>query len=267
VPTKIPTATPSPLPQAFDYQIQPGDSLYALALRFNTTIQDILTLNKFDDPNAVAIGDILLIPGTPPPGLPSPAPSRPRDPTGGGFLFPIEGACLPTEERLMPNAPREYRAGIHEGIDFYAGYNCATIQEGTSVLAAKEGRIIRADHDYVNWTLDELNAALARSQAQGFTGDEDLDRFRGRQVWIDHGGGIITRYCHLGDIPREIVPGSVVKASVVVGFVGDSGTPESVTNPGVEIHLHWELRVGDSFLGAGLPADQVRDLYEQAFSN
>jgi len=39
-----------------------------------------------------------------------------------------------------------------------------------------------------------------------------------------------------------------------------------VTDPGTEIHLHFEIRVGDSFLGAGLDKDLVRQLYEQAFS-
>jgi hypothetical protein len=48
--------------------------------------------------------------------------------------------------------------------------------------------------------------------------------------------------------------------------VGESGTPEAVTNPGVEIHLHWEVRVGDSFLGADLPSNEVRALYEGLFS-
>ena len=58
-----------------------------------------------------------------------------------------------------------------------------------------------------------------------------------------------------------------LRSGDLVGFVGDSGTPEAVTNPGVEIHLHWELRVGDSFLGAGLPSTEVRALYETLFSD
>jgi hypothetical protein len=36
-----------------------------------------------------------------------------------GFIFPIAGGCLPKGDQLMPNAPRNYRQGTHEGIDFY----------------------------------------------------------------------------------------------------------------------------------------------------
>src|SRR5690606_27962571 len=54
-----------------------------------------------------------------------------------GFAYPIEGACLPQGDQLMPNAPREYRQGTHEGIDFYEVDNCVSIGLGTEVLAAK----------------------------------------------------------------------------------------------------------------------------------
>ena len=54
-------------------------------------------------------------------------------------------------------------------------------------------------------------------------------------------------------------------AGDLVGFVGESGTPSSVTNPGHEYHLHFELRVGASYLGSGLPPARVRALYVAAF--
>ncbi len=76
----------------------------------------------------------------------------------------------------------------------------------------------------------------------------------------------MTRYAHLGGIPQNIREGVSVSTGEVVAFVGDSGTPEAVTDPGIENHLHIEIRVGDSYLGAGLPEDQVRFLYEQVFS-
>jgi len=258
-------STQSPEPAAFQYEVQEGDSLYALAFRFDTTVEEILSLNELESADELSIGEVILIPGDPPSDLPSPN-VIPRNPVGEGWVFPIEGACLPNVDRLMPNAPREYRAGIHEGVDFYAGHNCATVLEGTPVLAAKEGAVVRADHAFVEMTEAELNELLNRSKAQGFTDDEGLDRFRGRQVWIDHGHGIVTRYAHLSAIPTAMQEGVTVKARAVVGYVGDSGTPEAVTDPGVEIHLHFEIRVGDTYLGAGLPVDQTRALWEQAFA-
>jgi murein DD-endopeptidase MepM/ murein hydrolase activator NlpD len=173
-----------------------------------------------------------------------PTPSPVAEPTATaavtevqGLLFPIEGACLPSSDTLMPNAPREYRNGIHQGVDFYGMDNCVSIVAGTPVRAVKAGRVIRATLDYHDLTWDELDA-LNERLAQGEANDPDiLDTFRGRQVWVDHGGGLVTRYAHLSGIA-----------------------------PGTENHLHFELWVGDHYLGQGLPPDEVRALYEKAFS-
>ena len=47
-----------------------------------------------------------------------------------GFIYPIRGACLPEGDQLMPNAPREYRGGTHEGVDFYDYDNCTDDRRG-----------------------------------------------------------------------------------------------------------------------------------------
>lgn len=183
-----------------------------------------------------------------------------------GFTFPLAGGCLPESDALIPNAPREYRGGIHEGLDLYEYDNCTQIRGGTEALAAKDGTVIRADYGYHDLTPAELDAANARIAAGEADAFEVIDLFRGRQVWIDHGQGIVTRYAHLGGIPDNIRPGVEVQAGDVVAYVGDSGTPESLTAPGAEDHLHFEVRVGESFLGAGLPAGEVRALYQALFT-
>jgi murein DD-endopeptidase MepM/ murein hydrolase activator NlpD len=183
-----------------------------------------------------------------------------------GFTFPIAGGCLPESDQLMPNAPREYRSGVHEGVDFYSVDNCTTIEKGTPAVAAKDGVVVRADDDYHPLTQEELATAEARIAAGGENDFQVLDVFRGRQVWIDHGKGVVTRYAHLSAIPDEIRDGVTVAQGQTVGFVGDSGTPESISSPGSEIHLHWELRAGDGFLGAGLPPEEVRAIYERLFA-
>ena len=183
-----------------------------------------------------------------------------------GFQYPIAGACLPSREDLMPNAPREYRSGVHEGIDFYDGGCCVPIERGTPVLAAKTGVVIRFDHDYQDITAEEMDALLALTQQQGSTDAATLDRLRGRQVWLDHGNGIVTRYAHLLAVEDGIAKGMVVRAGQVVGYVGNSGTPEGVSDPDLENHLHFEIRVGAGYLGEGLSPARVRRLCEKAFS-
>jgi murein DD-endopeptidase MepM/ murein hydrolase activator NlpD len=177
-----------------------------------------------------------------------------------GFNFPISGACLPSGEQLFPNAPRAYRNGVHEGVDFYASDNCnRQITRGTQVFAANGGTVVRADLDYHDLIAAQVRLYYGRSD------DEALDIFRGRQVWIDHGGGIVSRYCHLDSIAPDIQAGTRVEKGRLIGLVGESGTPESVVSPGSEYHLHFEVRVGDNFLGKGLPHDEVRALYTRLF--
>ena len=183
-----------------------------------------------------------------------------------GFIYPMKGGCLPEGDQLMPNAPRVYRGGIHEGVDFYDYDNCAKIGKGTAILAAKDGVVVRADHDYQSLSEAELLAADKRI-SEGHANDADvLDLFRGRQVWIDHGKGIVTRYAHTSDIAANIHVGDAVHAGDIIAFVGDSGTPESISDPGAEEHLHFELRTGDAFLGKGLAPADVRAVYERLFT-
>jgi murein DD-endopeptidase MepM/ murein hydrolase activator NlpD len=52
----------------------------------------------------------------------------------------------------------------------------------------------------------------------------------------------------------------------VIGYVGNSGTPESLDAPNAEMHLHFEIRVGDGYLGQGLAPEEVRSLYDKAFA-
>jgi murein DD-endopeptidase MepM/ murein hydrolase activator NlpD len=247
--------------------VQAGDTLYDIAQLYGVTVEAIASANRLTDPTAISIGQVLIIPDasyTPGPTVSATTPAA--DPRLTGFVYPIAGACLPSSDYLMPNAAREYRSGIHEGVDFYTGYNCADVPANAPVLASKAGTVIRADTDFVEMSQAELDAILARTAAQGYTDAEALDKFRGRQVWIDHGSGIVTRYVHLAGIPDGITEGTRVQAGELVGYVGDSGTPEAITNPGVEIHLHWEIWVDGTYLGADLPANEVRPLYEALFT-
>ena len=45
------------------YIVRAGDSLYAIARRFGTTLEELVRLNQIADPSRLVIGQSLLIPG------------------------------------------------------------------------------------------------------------------------------------------------------------------------------------------------------------
>ena len=159
----------------------------------------------------------------------------------GMFALPIEGADIPQDPELLPGAPRDYRGGIHEGIDFPA-------PAGTPVLAAASGTVARVDVSFLDWNREQQDIALYEAITLGYTPAATLDRIRGRQVWIDHGKGLITRYAHLSAVEPLIV-GQRIEAGALIGEVGSSGYPQG--GP----HLHFEVRLGDDFYGDGLSGD------------
>ncbi len=162
------------------------------------------------------------------------------------FIVPIAGTSIPAAPELLPGSAREYRRGVHEGIDLPA-------KTGTLVLAAAAGEIVRMDTDFGDWDATERDRALAEARALGHTPERTLDLIRGRQVWIDHGHGIVTRYAHLAAVSPYLAVGYLVAPGTSLGLVGNSGYPEG--GP----HLHFEIRVGDDFFGDGLsPADLSR---------
>lgn len=257
--------TPSASPTTFVYTVKDGDVLGAVADQFGISVDSLMEANGIADPTSLHVGQALSIPGitaTPAPGR---TPISSDSPIGMVLSMPIAGACLTTDDTQMPNAPREYRSGVHEGVDFFTSYACVEIPKGTQVLASADGTIIRADHDYRELSQKQIDDLVARSVAQGYTDEGALDQFRGRQVWIDHGGGIVTRYCHLAAIPPEIQDGTRVSQGQIIGYTGDSGTPNSASNPDFDIHLHFEVRVGKTYLGKGLDPLATRNLYERVF--
>ncbi len=159
----------------------------------------------------------------------------------GFFALPIEGADITDDPELLPGAPRDYRGGVHEGIDFPA-------PTGTPVLAAAGGTVARVDQSFVDWTGEEEDVALSEAVTLGYTPAATLDLIRGRQVWIDHGKGLMTRYAHLSAV-QPLVVGQKVEAGALIGEVGSSGYPQG--GP----HLHFEVRVGNDFYGNGLSGD------------
>ena len=176
-----------------------------------------------------------------------------------GFIMPLEGVRIPDRNSLLPNARREYRNGTHEGIDFFVSY-------GTPVIAAKGGLVIHADGEGYQEPEKGFRGMLLKSSSRMSDTPRDIENILlGRYVILDHGiidgQRVTTVYAHLDSIADGVAIGSYVKQGELVGKVGNSGTSSAGTSEGA--HLHFELRVNNSYLGKGLSTTAVKRLFSQ----
>ena len=175
--------------------------------------------------------------------------------------MPLPGASITTRDSQLPGAPRAYRHGVHEGLDFYADYCGIQVNYGDPVFAAGPGVICRIDHHYQEPSVEERTAMLQNCMEAGATPENILDKLRGRQVWIAHSFGTSTRYAHLSAVANHLQEGDPVRAGDFLGNVGNSGTSEGARGEKTNPHLHFEVWLENNFLGEGLTPQEVRSLW------
>ena len=174
-----------------------------------------------------------------------------------GLWYPIPGARLPRTDSNLPGAPRAYRDGVSQGIDFHDGDVGVPVPYGAAVIAAADAQVIRADTAYVEMAPGVWDI-LMEDVEDGAT-EEELDKLRGRQVWLRTPSGTVLRYGHLSGLASGIAVGRNVYRGQVIGYVGNSGTDDGVagTNDGARLRFEiWED--DDTFFGEGADAQEVR---------
>ncbi|MCB8944809.1 MAG: LysM peptidoglycan-binding domain-containing protein [Ardenticatenaceae bacterium] len=82
-----PTTPPPPTPATgTTYVVQPGDTIFRIAVRFGVSVTAVAQANGLSNPNLIFVGQTLIIPGGTQPTTPPPA--NPPPPTTGANLLP-----------------------------------------------------------------------------------------------------------------------------------------------------------------------------------
>ena len=157
------------------YQVLPGDTLAGIAAKFNSKEEDIISLNKIDNPNSLKAGDTLQIPVnlvTATATLPST--STPVTPTVAGQ--PTQAAVAPTGTAPAPSAcvPTENPTFV---TDLQNLINNARTSSGLSTLtvneklaaAAKAHAIDMVCNNYLSHLGLSGSTPETRVAAQGYT--------------------------------------------------------------------------------------------------
>lgn len=217
-----------PIDEITTHRVESGETLFALAWRFGTTVDLIAQANNFSDSSSLRVGQLIQLPSrqqtlaaaiTPAPASNnssrsshSSAASRPSNnaeavpletPTGDKSSQHTSDSNFNNSVWVWPAAPRilsRFSANNRrrQGVDL-AG------ELGDSVMAASDGRVVYA------------GSAIAGL---------------GRLIIIDHGNGFLSAYAHNNKL--VVAEGVTVSRGEKIAEMGSSGTDR--------VKLHFEIR-------------------------
>ncbi|MDR7519668.1 MAG: LysM peptidoglycan-binding domain-containing protein [Armatimonadota bacterium] len=177
-----------PRPDTVTHVVQPGDTLWDIASRYGTRVEDLMAYNDLGDSEWIRPGQRLVISGRALPRhrqvaaqsrSPRRASEQEIEALAGGLAWPARGT-------LTSRFGWRYRRH-HDGIDLAS-------PRGTPIYAARDGVV-----EFAGWKA-------------GY----------GRVVIVSHGGGLVTVYGHASSL--LVRAGESVKKGQVIARVGCTGS-------------------------------------------
>lgn len=207
------------IPGGLYHKVGSGETGIAIARAYNVVWADVVMMNALQPPYTLQVGQYLLLPS---PAMADATPVDDMTPEMRAAAFTLNIDDIVTGGQLAGQQTETKagftgrfgwplrgniiaRFGSQGGGRVNDGVNIA-VAHGTPVLAAAPGTVV-------------------------YSGNE-IGVFGGL-VLIDHGGGWVTAYAHLGRL--EVEKGSRVSAGQILGSVGETGY---VSQP----QLHFEIR-------------------------
>lgn len=215
---------------AFQHTIERGESLYAIARRYDVTTDAIVRANNLDAPDQIYVGQKIFIPGRADL-LAARAPQQTQsvDQTTTASIQPVQPTQPQTPVQQVAPAQEEMRV---------ANVETPSASAAESFRWPIQGRVI-VDFNASRQTginIEAPEGAAVRSSENGtviYVGN-GVEGY-GNLVLIRHANGYVSAYAHLKDV--TVAKDDVVTRGDTIGTVGMSG---SVNRP----QLHFELRQG-----------------------
>ena len=163
----------------------------------------------------------------------------------GWLVLALGGLLVVVPTHAMPSAsaaPAPQTSASHP----YSDPTWFPLRTPARIGCARSGCGTTSDHgfdaiDLLGSRGDPVYAAGAGiAHVGGDSGDcsGSGDAERGRWVWVDHGGGVVSRYHHLDEI--LVSEGQLVTPATLLGAMGSSGDVPPCTTS----YLHFEVRHG-----------------------
>ena len=237
------------------YRVQPGDTLWAIAVAHTVDLEDLAARNGISNPDQLFVGQALQIRGTANLASVSTPPSSPSLPNLPPLPIISEVSIQPMEKSVVPAIPLPIpvknvdvppplppvNSHSREEGGLKVSKNAWVIHAGTPKewLWPLEGRIVESfgiKGNRRNTGIDIATSlgASVRATADGVVAfSDDALASYGNLILLRHGGSFMSAYAHNDKL--LVKRGDLVRAGEVIALAGTSGRAESP-------RLHFELR-------------------------